>query len=188
MTLRGSHIPLGGLLRPALVVLAGLAATAPAQAAPVPLSTLIGPPVVGTWRTPNGTEVSVAPCGDQLCGTLSYIVIPKKNAAQCNATDPQTFASLMLDYSNPDKSLQTRPLLGLTMLSIKPTDDPNTYTGSAYNPEDGSTNDVQLFVVNGGATLRLGGGCFAGMCAVTQDWPRVPDRPDAPTFTCNGGQ
>jgi len=174
--------------RLAPVLLAAATISLPAEAAPMPLSAVVRPPVVGTWRTQNGTEVSVAPCGDELCGTLSYIVIPKKNAAQCSATDPQTFASLMLDYSNPDKSLQTRPLLGLTMLTIKPTGDPNTYTASAYNPEDGSTNDVQLFVVDGGATLRIGGGCFGGMCAVTQDWPRVPDRPDAPTFTCTGGQ
>jgi len=94
------------------------------------------------------------------------------------------FAALMLDYSNPDKSLQTRPLLGLNMMQIKPTGDPNTYTASVYNPQDGSTNDVEVFILNGGSTLQIGGACMGTMCAVTQDWPKVPDRPDAPTFTC----
>ena len=188
MKLPRPHIAPTARWRLALLALVALLFGPPAVAAPVPLSSVIGPPVVGTWRTQNGTEVTIAPCGVQLCGTLSYIVIPKKNAAQCNATDPQTFAALMLDYNNPDKSLQTRPLLGLTMLKIAASGDPNTYSAIVYNPEDGSTNDVQLFVIDGGATLRIGGGCLAGMCAVTQGWPRVPDRPDAPTFTCNGGQ
>jgi hypothetical protein len=34
--------------------------------------------------------------------------------------------------------------------------------------------------------LRLGGGCLMGLCAVTQDWPRVPPRDNTPDFTCEG--
>ena len=175
---------------PGLFVLTLIAifGTLPASAAPVSLSSVIGPPIVGTWRTLDGTEVNVAPCPEGLCGTLSYIVIPKKNAADCRSMDHAAFASLMLDYSNPDKSLQTRPLLGMPMLKITPTGDPNNYTATAYNPQDGSTNDVLLFLVNGGSTLRLGGGCVGTMCVVTQDWPRVADRPDGPDFSCEGGQ
>jgi len=160
----------------------------PAHAEPVPLSSVIGPSAVGTWKTQEGDEITVAPCGSDLCGTLSYIIIPKKNAADCRSMDHQAFGALMLDYSNPDKSLQTRPLLGVQMMSIKTTSDPNTYTASVYNPQDGSTNDIQVFILNGGSTLRVGGGCIGSMCAVTQDWPKVPDRPDAPNFTCEGGQ
>jgi uncharacterized protein (DUF2147 family) len=172
----------------ALPIAIALFASAPTHAAPVPLSSVMGPSVLGTWRTMEGDEISVAPCGDALCGTLSYIVIPKKNAADCKSMDHQAFGALMLDYTNPDKSLQTRPLLGVQMMSIKTTPDPNTYTASVYNPQDGSTNDIQVFIVNGGSTLRVGGGCIGSMCAVTQDWPKVPDRPDAPDFTCDGGQ
>ena len=160
----------------------------PAVATPVALSSVIGPSVAGTWRTQDGTEVNVAPCPEGLCGTLSYIVIPKKNAADCRAMDHAAFGSLMLDYVNPDKSLQTRTLLGMTMLTITPTSDPNTYTAKAYNPQDGSTNDVELFILNGGTTLRIGGGCVSSMCVVTQDWPKVADRPNIPDFTCEGGQ
>ena len=160
----------------------------PAAAAPVALSSLLGPSAVGTWRTQDGTEVAVAPCPEGLCGTLSYIVIPKKNAADCRAMDHTAFGSLMLDYGNPDKTLQTRTLLGLTMLTITPTSDPNNYTAKVYNPTDGSTNDVQIFIVDGGSTLRIGGGCVGTMCVVTQDWPKVADRPEAPDFTCEGGQ
>lgn len=161
-----------------------------AAAAPVPLSSLAPPasPAEGTWRTSNGTEVTIGPCAQGLCGTLSWIVIPKKNAEQCRTTDKQSFASLILDYNNPDKALQTRSLLGMTMLTLKPTGDPNSFNVRVYNPEDGSTNDAQLFILNGGSTLRIGGGCIGSMCVKSEDWPRVPDRPDAPDFTCEGGQ
>jgi len=179
---------MSAMLRPCLNAFTCALAILPAHAAPVPLSSVVGPPAVGTWRTLDGTEISVSPCGNELCGTLSYIVIPKKNAADCKSIDHQAFGALMLDYSNPDKSLQTRPLLGLNMMMIKPTSDPTSYTASVYNPQDGSTNDVQVFILNGGSTFRIAGGCLGSMCAVTQDWPKVPDRPDAPTFTCDGGQ
>ena len=175
-------------MRSAVPLALALLSSLPSHAEPVPLSAVTGPSATGTWRTLEGDEITVAPCADGLCGTLSYIIIPKKNAADCRSMDHQAFAALMLDYGNPDKSLQSRPLLGLTTLTIKPTDDPNTYTGRAYNPQDGSTNDVQFFVLNGGTTLRIGGGCLGSMCAVTQDWPRVPDRPEGPDFTCEGGQ
>ena len=159
-----------------------------ALAAPVPLSTLTGSPAEGTWRTANGTEVTIGPCATGLCGTLSWVVIPKKNAEQCRTTDKKAFAQLMLDYSNPDKALQMRPLLGLTMLTLTPTNDPTAFTAKVYNPEDGSTNDVQVFILNGNNTLRIGGGCLGTICLQSQDWPRVPARPVAPDFTCEGGQ
>ena len=175
----------------AVLCLATLMVTAvlgalPATAAPVALSSVMGPSAVGTWRTQTDTEVTVAPCPEGLCGTLSYIVIPKKNAADCRAMDHAAFASLMLDYGNPDKSLQTRPLLGVTMLTITPTGDPNTYTAKVYNPQDGSTNDVEIFILNGGTTLRIGGGCVGSMCVVTQDWPKVADRPNTARFHLRG--
>ncbi len=69
-----------------------------------------------------------------LCGTLTWVIIPKKNADLCRTTDKQAFASLMMDYNNPDKSQQTRPILGLTMMTLKPTNDPTTYTARVYNP------------------------------------------------------
>lgn len=165
-----------------------LAATLPTMAAPVALSSLMGSPAQGTWRTLNGTEITIAPCDAGFCGAISWIVIPKKNADLCRATDKTAFAALMLDYSNPDKSLQTRPILGLNMLTLTATNDPTSFTAKVYNPQDGSTNDVQVFILNGGTTLRIGGGCIGTMCVQSQDWPKVPDRLDGAGFTCEGGE
>jgi uncharacterized protein (DUF2147 family) len=157
-----------------VLALAAYAAPALAQA-----------PIEGTWRTLNGTEVRIVPCDSGFCGTLSWIVIPKEQSGMCKMMPKEDFGSLMLDYKNPDKSLQTRSLIGVQMLTVKPTNDPAAYTASVYNAEDGSTNDVLVWVLNNGTILRLGGGCLAGLCAVTQDWPRAADRGETPDFTCS---
>jgi uncharacterized protein (DUF2147 family) len=142
--------------------------------------------IEGTWRALNGTEITVQPCPEGYCGSLSYIVIPKAQAQMCRSMAKDAFASLMLDYNNVDKSLQTRPLLGVRMLTLKPTNEPEGYTATIYNAEDGKTYDVLIWVLNGN-TLRLGGGCIGSLCAVTQDWPKVAEREVAPDFTCEGG-
>jgi uncharacterized protein (DUF2147 family) len=150
----------------------------PAAVARIPAS------VEGTWRTQTGTEINVQPCGSEFCGTFSFIPIPGKDAEICRGMAKTDFATLILDYKNPNKSLQSRSLLGLNAVSIKPTDDPNAYLANIYNAEEGKSYDV-IFWVNG-STLTLGAGCLGAMCAVKQDWPRVPDRADAPTFSCGG--
>jgi uncharacterized protein (DUF2147 family) len=141
-------------------------------------------PIVGTWRTLTGTEIAVTPCGDKFCGTFAYIVIPAKDADTCRSTPHDEFAALILDYQNPNKSLQSRPLLGFEALNLTPSGKPDAYDASIYNAEEGKTYNVQMWVK--GDTLTLAAGCFGSMCAVTQDWPRVPNRP-APDFTCEGG-
>jgi len=141
-------------------------------------------PIVGTWRTLTGTEINVTPCGKKFCGTFSFIVIPAKDAETCRSTPKTEFAALILDYQNPDKSLQSRPLLGFKALTLTPTDKDDAYKANIYNAEEGKTYNVEMRV--SGDTLTLGAGCFGSVCAVTQDWPRVPDRA-APDFTCEGG-
>ncbi|HZY68058.1 MAG TPA: DUF2147 domain-containing protein [Devosia sp.] len=143
--------------------------------------------VEGSWLTSNGAEITVSPCADGYCGVLSWIVIPKSQAELCLSLPKEEFAPLILDYNNADKSQQTRSLLGAQMLKLKPTNDPDAYTASIYNAEDGSTHDVLVWITEGGNNFRLGGGCLGSLCAVTQDWPRVPLREVTPDFTCEGG-
>jgi uncharacterized protein (DUF2147 family) len=181
-------VKLTGLIQSAFGVLAiGLgqlalpAAAQTSEAVPPVEEAAPLPPVVGTWRTLTGTEINVQPCGVRFCGTFSYIVIPPTEAEACQSTPRDEFASLILDYQNPDKALQSRPLLGLQAVTLESTGKANEYAGNIYNAEDGKSYDVGIWI--NGDTLTLGAGCFAGLCAVTQDWPRVPDRP-APDFTC----
>lgn len=143
-----------------------------------------GAPIEGTWRTLTGTEIKVTPCGQKYCGSFSYIVVPAKNAHVCRSMSKLDFAALMLDYQNPDKDLQRRQLLGLNALTLTPTDRNGAYDATIYNAEEGKTYNVKMSVKDD--TLTLAAGCLGSMCAVTQDWPRVPDR-GAPDFSCEGG-
>lgn len=154
-----------------------------AQAAPVPLSSVLGSPVEGSWRTLQGTEVTVAPCAQAYCGTLSWVVVPKAYTPICEQ-DKAAFAVQMTDLNNPDPALKTRPILGMQILELQTTGDPRTFTAQIYNSEDGKSYDGVVWVVNNDTTLRLGGGCIGSLCAVTQDWPRVPVRANTPDFTC----
>ena len=92
----------------------------------------------------------------------------------------------MLDYNNPDPSQKTRPILGLPMMKLSPTGDPTAFTAKVYNPQDGSTNDISVWILAGN-TMRIGGACLGTVCAVTQDWPRVQPREVSPDFSCEGG-
>lgn len=142
--------------------------------------------IEGTWRTLDGTEITIDPCGAAYCGTLSWIVVPREEAAICKTMAKDAFAALMVDSKNPNKALQTRPLLGAPMMSIKPSQDPDAYSATIYDATTGKTHDVQVWIVKG-KTLRLGGGCIGSICMQTQDWPKVAERQDTPDFTCDGG-
>ncbi|MEP7240704.1 MAG: DUF2147 domain-containing protein [Devosia sp.] len=160
--------------RAAVLTVAMMLAVGPAAAQVVD-------PIMGTWLTQNKTEVTVAPCGTELCGTLSWIVIPPEHTAQCVA-DKASFGTKMLDYQNPDPALRTRSLIGITMMTLKPAS--KGFEATLYNPEDGKTYKGNVAVVNGGGTLRLSSGCMMGVCLVTVDWPRLPDRAGTPDFSC----
>jgi uncharacterized protein (DUF2147 family) len=170
-----------GALAAATLMLA--AAVVPSNAAPVALSSILGSPIEGSWRTLQGTEVTVAPCDEAYCGTLTWVVVPKQFTPICEQ-DKAAFALQMTDLNNPDPALKTRPILGMEILKLQPTGDPRTFNAHIYNSEDGKSYDGLVWVVNNDTTLRLGGGCLGSLCAVTQDWPRVPARLTTPDFTC----
>jgi uncharacterized protein (DUF2147 family) len=135
--------------------------------------------IEGTWQTQQGTEVTVVPCASGYCGILSWIVIPKDHSAECSADKPG-FEAKMLDYQNPDKSLRTRSLIGMQMMSMKPTSDPKRYDIHIYDSEHGKSYDGVAEV--DGNTLNLQQ-CL-GVCVNVQSWPRVPNRAGTPDVSC----
>jgi uncharacterized protein (DUF2147 family) len=137
--------------------------------------------IEGTWRTQGGTEVAVVPCGSDYCGTLSWIVIPPPHSTEC-AADKAKFGELMIDRSNPDPSLRYRSLIGLTMMTARPTPDPKHFDIHLYNSEDGKSYDGAAEV--DGDTLNLQQ-CM-GFCVTVQSWPRVPVRTGVADFSCGG--
>jgi uncharacterized protein (DUF2147 family) len=133
----------------------------------------------GTWQTLQGTEVTIAPCESGYCGILSWIVIPKEHSAEC-AADKPGFESKMLDYQNPDQSLRTRSLIGMQMVTLRPTGNPNRYDIHIYDTERGKSYDGAAEI--DGNTLNLQQ-CL-GICVTVQSWPRVPTREGLPDVNC----
>lgn len=138
-------------------------------------------PIEGTWRTLNGTEVAITPCGGSFCGTLSYVVIPQDYSAMCNA-NKEAFGAAMVDDRNPNRSLKRRPVIGLQMLEARATRDPNAYAMTVYNVETGETQEGTIWV-DKADTLKIGG-CMGPICGVAQEWPKVPTRSGPPDFSC----
>jgi len=136
-------------------------------------------PIEGTWQTQEGTEVNVTPCGADYCGVLSWIVIPHQYAATCNA-DREKFGAQMLDTKNPDPSQRGRSLVGMQMMTLKPTSDPTRYDVHLYSSEDGKSYDGSAKIDGNSLNLQQ---CL-GICITVQSWPRVPDRVGTPDFSC----
>jgi len=138
-------------------------------------------PIEGTWQTQGGTEVNIAPCSAGYCGALSWIVIPKEYSGKCNA-DRAGFGAAMVDTKNPDPSLRNRSLVGLQILTLKPTNDPTRYDVHIYSSEDGKSYDGEAKVDGNSLDLQQ---CL-GLCVTIQTWPRVADRSGPADFSCGG--
>ena len=137
-----------------------LVLTALVVLAPIPATANAAEPV-GFWSAGEGrSQIEIAPCGDVLCGKIVWLSEPNDKKG-----NPK------LDRRNPDSTLKTKPLLGLTILSeLKPSSDRNDqWEGNVYNPEDGRTYSVYLRPNDTSMEVE---GCLAFLCR-TQVWPRV---------------
>jgi uncharacterized protein (DUF2147 family) len=130
------------------------------------------PTPVGIWMHPNKRiQIEIAPCGEQLCGTLVWLQKPN---------DPQ--GAPLVDSKNKSPALRTRPLLGLSVLSgLRRTGDNSWEDGRIYNPEDGSDYDAQVSLQDD-STLLVRASVLHSLFGKTIIWSRVtqtallPDR------------
>jgi len=116
---------------PLLVVAFVVAAAEPAPAA--------GP--LGSWYAEGGAaQVDVAPCGEEVCGTIVWLRSPyDENGCE------------LADRNNPDVSRRTRRLIGLRILSglRRSRRDPDVWEGGTiYDPTSGRTYDARVAVEN----------------------------------------
>jgi uncharacterized protein (DUF2147 family) len=112
-------------------------------------------PVEGFWRSPKSTIViHIAPCGPQLCGTVTWAnARAKQNAAR---HEPHLVGA--------------RLLTGLK-------GGPSRYSGSVWIPDQDihATAKVQVLSQR---SLQVSGCVFFGLLCKSQVWPRV----DGPTL------
>lgn len=102
--------------------------------------------IVGTWLTDEGdSKVEVKPCGDAYCGTIVWLKNPNY------AADHELAGQPLMDRNNDDESQQTRPIMGLNILSdLKYNADDNRWEdGQVYSPRKGESYDAEAWIEDG---------------------------------------
>ena len=128
----------------------------------MPFAAAFAQDVVGKWKLEDGTAiVEVYKQGDAFNGKIVWLEKP-------DGPDGKPAA----DRNNPEKSLQSRQIMGLNMLSgLKK--DGNEYTGGKiYDPGNGKTYNCSMKVE--GDILKVRGSLDKkGLLGRTMDWFRV---------------
>jgi uncharacterized protein (DUF2147 family) len=114
--------------------------------------------VEGDWLTADRNAiVRIAPCGPHLCGTIARVLARGPKV-------PRT------DVNNPDRRLQSRPLVGLPVLTGFSRDGSAWTGGRAYDAKTGRTYKAKLSSnADGSLTVT---GCILFLCK-SQRWVRV---------------
>lgn len=134
-------------------------------------------PIEGTWRTVLNSEVTIAACPEGFCGTLSNIVVPTEGLsaeelAAAQTMPPESFT----DQRNKDPELRNRPMLGLQILTLRPSDQAHVLDGDIYNPQDGNTYSGYIEML-GPDMVRLNGCVLFNVVCRGEDWVRVIPEP-----------
>ncbi|MEM1200631.1 MAG: DUF2147 domain-containing protein, partial [Pseudomonadota bacterium] len=112
----------------------------------------------GVWADENGdSNIRIEPCSSGLCGRVIWLKNPNDDTGR-----PKT------DSKNPDETLRTRPLLGLTIIAgLKLDQNAASLKGRVYNADDGKIYD--LYLSPKGKTMKVKGCIFSVLCD-TQIW------------------
>jgi uncharacterized protein (DUF2147 family) len=135
--------------------------------------------IEGTWRTQLQSEITIAPCAEGYCGALSKIVVPSEGlSADEIAAAAAMPVEAYTDHRNKDASLRSRPMLGLQILTLRPSTKPGIYDGDIYNPQDGNTYSgyVEMVTMD---LMRLNGCVLYNIICRGEDWVRVIPEPEA---------
>ena len=119
--------------------------------------------VSGVWSTAGArAQVRIAPCGNELCGSIVALTQPN---------DPET-GRPRTDKNNADPARRNRPLVGVqVLLGMKP-DGQSKWTGRIYDAQNGKTVSGSISL-NGARSLKLEGCALGGMICRSQAWTRI---------------
>lgn len=113
--------------------------------------------ISGNWRTEDGSAlVRIGQCGATTCGRITQILRSERGP------NP-------LDANNPDASLRSRPIRGLSILTGF-TADGDLWRGQIYDPKAGKT--YRSVLQRQGADRLSVKGCIAMFCR-EQIWTRA---------------
>ena len=128
----------------------------------MPLAAAFAQDVIGKWKLEDGTAiVEVYKQGEVYNGKIVWLQTPA-----------EADGSPVVDSNNPDKSLRSRKLIGLNMLSNLKKNGGEYTGGSIYDPGNGKTYNCSMQVE--GDVLKVRGSLDAkGLIGRTMDWFRV---------------
>ena len=130
----------------------------------MPLAAALAQDVTGKWKLEDGTAiVEVYRQGDVYNGKIVWLQNPT-----------EADGSPAVDRENPDKSLRSRKLIGLNMLSNLKKNGGEYTGGSIYDPGNGKTYNCSMKV--DGDVLHVRGSLDKkGLLGRTMDWFRVKE-------------
>ena len=130
----------------------------------MPLAAALAQEVTGKWKLEDGTAiVEVYRQGDVYNGKIVWLQNPT-----------EADGSPAVDSENPDKSLRSRKLIGLNMLSNLKKNGGEYTGGSIYDPGNGKTYNCSMKV--DGDVLHVRGSLDKkGLLGRTMDWFRVKE-------------
>ena len=128
----------------------------------MPLGMAFAQDVVGKWKLEDGTAiVEVYKSGDAFNGKIVWLANPT-----------EADGSPAVDSNNPDKSLRSRKLIGLNMLSGLKADGGEYSGGKIYDPGNGKTYNCSMKVE--GKVLKVRGSLDKkGLIGRSMDWVRL---------------
>ena len=117
---------------------------------------------IGIWVNEEGkARFEIYECGDELCGKISSLKEPYRDGKP------------KLDDNNPNKKLQSRPLLGLEFLKGFEYVGHNKWdNGTIYDPESGKTYSCYM-KMEGKNKMEVKGYIGFSLIGRSQNWTRV---------------
>ena len=117
--------------------------------------------IVGEWLTAEGkARVLISKCDSTYCGKIIWLKEPIKNGKE------------VVDDKNPDPSLQSRTVLGMTILWGFSYDGEDVWKGGkVYDPENGTTYSAKIALTDSGE-LKLRGYVIIPLLGRTEIWTR----------------
>ncbi len=119
--------------------------------------------ILGKWINPSGEgQIQIYKRGNLFFGKLAWIKEPNDEAT----------GKPKLDVKNPDKSLQSRPILGLELLKNFKFDGDDVYEdGTIYDPKSGKTYSCKMTLT--GNKLKIRGFVGISLLGRSEVWTRV---------------
>lgn len=125
-----------------------------------------GDAILGLWDDyEQGATIQVFKCEDLYCGKIVAL------------QNPDVDGKPALDVNNPDKSLRSRPVIGVQVLTGFKYSDNTWAGGSAYSPDRGKIYNATLTLEGDTLSVRV----KIGPVHKTVEWIRPEKSPEAPS-------